>query len=114
MYCKTITTIIVYVVQKNRAYILVGEMVLRKIMPLDLHGTMTEIPETRRTNGCVLIVVSLKLALRFLPFWSLFVHTRERSGGRANNNSFSLSQICCTSDTLQNYFETYFITLKSY
>lgn len=65
-----ITTIIVYVVQKNRAYILVGEMVLRKIMPLDFHGTMTEIPETRRTNGCVLIVVSLKLAVRFLPFWS--------------------------------------------
>lgn len=67
-----ITTIIDYIVTKNRTYILVGEMVVRKIIPLDFLGIMTEIPEMRPKNGCVLVVVSLKLALLFLPFWSFF------------------------------------------
>lgn len=60
------------IVTKNKTYILVGEMVVRKIIPLDFLGTMTEIPEMRPTNGCILVVVALKLALLFLPFWSFF------------------------------------------
>lgn len=72
-----------------------------------------EIPRMRPTSGCF-IVLFLKLALLFSPFGPFFAHTREKSDGRAYSNSFSFSQICCSSGTLQNYFENYFITLKSY
>lgn len=75
---------------------------------------MTEIPEMGLTNGCVLVAVSMKLALVFCPLGSFFAYTRERNDGRAHNHSFRLSQICCASGTLQNYFENYFIALKSY